>query len=201
MIKVNKIVIKNQVVKIIAIITFLFLFWYALSHLLASYYVIESLKTGDTFHFLSYQYLFLFRVINGLLNVQYLLKIGFWEVIATIFYFISSFSVIEILYLLNILIVIGFLSFTKKQSKLLKEVLLINLLVFIIFSIEFAYFSILAFNVFYEITIDLTLALSIASKVGMTTAIVIFIVIGIYLTIKIIKKYKHHSLFSKKNLL
>lgn len=155
--------------------SFLFLFWYGISLLIASHLMRHNVQEGQWINLLQADYLALFRIARSLMDVQYLVKVGLHEIVHTFFLIIKGFSVVEIGYLLFWLVLVGLLTLKQTSVKFIKSVFFFHAAYVLFVLLVGVYYALLAWKVFYRVNMAYTVALTQAANVTLLSGILILL--------------------------
>ena len=88
----------------VLLFSFIHPFWYGISLIITSNLLSSITEESALIPLLKYRYLSIFSFTRSLMDVQYLVKIGFQEIVATFILIIRGFSWIELSYLIFLLL-------------------------------------------------------------------------------------------------
>lgn len=164
---------KQRYFKIVVIITFCFIIYYAISLFMMSRALFQSTLESNWTSLINQTSLPLIRIIKSLLDVQHLPKIGFQEALIALLLVIRGFSYVEILYLFSNVCLLSFFIFKKKESKSLYLGLMMNLILMLVSLILMGLYSYLALKVFYFVNLSYSSAIQSAAYITLIVALII----------------------------
>ncbi len=156
-------------------------------------YLIQRCEPEKILDLLNNDSIFLFRLVKNMLNVQYLNKIGFYEIFLVLLFAISSFSVIEIFYMIVLFIILIGALFATKNRVYYQRIIILHLLFLSLVLLEVAYYSKIAFDVFYQVQMELSRALSLARSVSLICGILIGVVLVFFILQRLVKRFKKYK--------